>query len=309
MHGGSHRPGKWAPARVWAGIGCAVLAAGLLWAAGCGGSAPEVVSKVASGDTDAVIAARGLTPDDVYAAVKTFVPTGQMDDYVMFASGGHSGQVFVIGVPSMRLLKVIGVFTPEPWQGWGYSNETRAVLAGGNVQRQDDQLGRHPPSGAVRDRRRLRRRVAVHQRQGAGAGGGDRSARLRDQADPQQPDRDQRPRRHLRHPGHRVGDRGRPVRGAAGHRLRLDRRLRRAVSRHGHLLEVRPRGGPDRPGRLVRHGAAALLAGPVRRRQAGLARAGSSATRSTPRWPPAASRTATRRSRPAPRSATWTTCT
>ena len=107
----------------------------LAWFSGCGTTteAPPA-TKVASGDVDSVIAARGLTPDDVYAAVKTFVPTGQKDDYVLFASGGHSGQVLVIGVPSMRLLKVIGVFTPEPWQGWGFSNETRAVLAGGNVR-------------------------------------------------------------------------------------------------------------------------------------------------------------------------------
>ena len=39
---------------------------------------------------------------------------------MIFASGGHSGQVHVIGVPSMRLLKTIAVFTPEPWQGYGY---------------------------------------------------------------------------------------------------------------------------------------------------------------------------------------------
>ena len=104
------------------------------WLAGCGSTGEQPApTTVAAGDTDAVIAARGLTPDDVYAAVKTYVPTGQKDEYVMFSSGGHSGQVLVIGVPSMRLLKVIGVFTPEPWQGWGYSNETRKVLAGGNV--------------------------------------------------------------------------------------------------------------------------------------------------------------------------------
>jgi nitrous-oxide reductase len=38
----------------------------------------------------------------------------------MFASGGHSGQVIAIGMPSMRILKVIAVFTPDPWQGYGY---------------------------------------------------------------------------------------------------------------------------------------------------------------------------------------------
>ena len=85
-----------------------------------------------SADAAAIAQQRGLSPDDVTAALKTFVPTGEHDEYVIFASGGHAGQMLVIGVPSMRLLKVIGVFTPEPWQGWGYGvgNE---VLDGGNV--------------------------------------------------------------------------------------------------------------------------------------------------------------------------------
>lgn len=85
-----------------------------------------------AGDLQAVAEARGLTPDDLLAAAKTYVPTGRHDEYLMFASGGHSGQILVAGIPSMRLLKVIGVFTPEPWQGWGYSTETSAVLAAGD---------------------------------------------------------------------------------------------------------------------------------------------------------------------------------
>src|SRR6188508_2435041 len=63
---------------------------------------------------------RGLSPEDAARAVKTFVAPGGRDEYMLFASGGHSGQVHVIGVPSMRLLKTIAVFTPEPWQGYGY---------------------------------------------------------------------------------------------------------------------------------------------------------------------------------------------
>ncbi|MCW5932843.1 MAG: Sec-dependent nitrous-oxide reductase [Fimbriimonadia bacterium] len=63
---------------------------------------------------------RELSPDDVYAALATYMPTGRPDEYLMFASGGHSGQLLVIGVPSMRLLKTVAVFTPEPWQGYGY---------------------------------------------------------------------------------------------------------------------------------------------------------------------------------------------
>ncbi|MDH3254460.1 MAG: Sec-dependent nitrous-oxide reductase, partial [Acidobacteriota bacterium] len=119
--------------RILAAVGVSGLVLAIAWIGGCAQQQGET-SGVAAGDTDSVIAARELTPDDVYAAVKTYVPSGRKDDYVMFSSGGHGGQVFVIGVPSMRLLKIIGVFTPEPWQGWGYSNETRAVMAGGNVQ-------------------------------------------------------------------------------------------------------------------------------------------------------------------------------
>jgi nitrous-oxide reductase len=86
-------------------------------------SAQSVVEQIAQ--------ERGLTPEDVAAALKTYVPSGKYDEFIMFASGGHSGQVLVVGVPSMRLLKVIAVFTPEPWQGYGFSDDTKAVLAGG----------------------------------------------------------------------------------------------------------------------------------------------------------------------------------
>ncbi len=91
-----------------------------------------------SGDADAIAQARGLTPDDVAAALKTYVPTGRHDEYIMFASGGHSGQLLIIGMPSMRLLKVIGVFTPEPWQGYGFGAEgTMDTLASGRINGQD----------------------------------------------------------------------------------------------------------------------------------------------------------------------------
>ena len=79
-------------------------------------------------DVSAIARARGLTEADIVAAVKTFQPTGKMDEYLMFGSGGHSGQVVVIGVPSMRLLKVIAAFTPEPWQGFGYGSEEHKAL-------------------------------------------------------------------------------------------------------------------------------------------------------------------------------------
>ena len=84
-------------------------------------------------DASALAAERGLTNDDVYAALKTYMPTGQHDPYIMLASGGQSGQVLVIGVPSMRILKVNGVFTPEPWQGYGFGGHGDQILEAGYV--------------------------------------------------------------------------------------------------------------------------------------------------------------------------------
>ena len=90
--------------------------------------------------------ARGLTEDDLRAAAMTYTPSGVMDEYVMFASGGHSGQVLAIGIPSMRLLRTIAVFTPEPWQGYGYGAGNE-VLDQGNIDGQEVRWGdTHHPS-------------------------------------------------------------------------------------------------------------------------------------------------------------------
>lgn len=85
-----------------------------------------------SGDAGDIANARGLTADDVARAVKTFVPPGKYDEYFLFCSDGHGGQILVVGVPSMRILKMISVFTPEPWQGYGYGADWgEEVLAAG----------------------------------------------------------------------------------------------------------------------------------------------------------------------------------
>ncbi len=96
-------------------------------------------------DVQRVAKERGLTTQDLIAAAKTYTPTGMMDEYVIMSSGGHSGQVFVIGVPSMRLLKTIAVFTPEPWQGYGYGVGDD-ILDAGNVYGKQNRWGdtHHP---------------------------------------------------------------------------------------------------------------------------------------------------------------------
>jgi nitrous-oxide reductase len=110
---------------------CALTGAALA-ATGCSGSKSPTPQASGSGSIQDLMKARGLSEADVQGALKTYMPTGKHDDYYIFASGGHSGQVVVIGVPSMRILKYIGVFTPEPWQGYGYGDETNELLKAGS---------------------------------------------------------------------------------------------------------------------------------------------------------------------------------
>jgi nitrous-oxide reductase len=114
-------------------LGAAALAA--LAAGGCtGGASPTSAGGAGAGGGSvlALMNERGLTEDDVRAALKTYTPTGRHDEYYIFASGGHGGNVIVIGVPSMRILKYIGVFTPDPWQGYGYGDQTEDVIRKGS---------------------------------------------------------------------------------------------------------------------------------------------------------------------------------
>jgi len=68
------------------------------------------------------------------------------DKYVVFSSGGQSGQVIAYGVPSMRILKYIAVFTPEPWQGYGYDVDSLKILRQGNIRGREINWGdtHHP---------------------------------------------------------------------------------------------------------------------------------------------------------------------
>ncbi|HEY8688512.1 MAG TPA: Sec-dependent nitrous-oxide reductase [Chitinophagaceae bacterium] len=62
------------------------------------------------------------------AASRVYVPPGKYDELYNFVSGGFSGQVSVYGIPSGRLLRVIPVFSVNPENGWGYSEETKPML-------------------------------------------------------------------------------------------------------------------------------------------------------------------------------------
>jgi nitrous-oxide reductase len=93
------------------------------------------------GDLAAAASERGLSGEQAEAALATFVAPGEHDEYLVFASGGHSGQMHVIGVPSMRLLKTIPVFAPDAWSGYGFGADwSMEVLGEGADPDQNDPL-------------------------------------------------------------------------------------------------------------------------------------------------------------------------
>jgi nitrous-oxide reductase len=85
------------------------LAALALAVVSCGGAAP---GGLAAGD----------------AARRVYVAPGEKDEFYMFASGGFSGNLAVYGLPSGRLFAQIPVFSQYPEKGYGYSEQTKALL-------------------------------------------------------------------------------------------------------------------------------------------------------------------------------------
>jgi nitrous-oxide reductase len=94
-------------------------AVGVIGLAACGGTLPDIPGEelMSTGDVQA-------------AALATYVKPGDLDDYYLFYSGGHSGQVFVAGVPSMRHIMTIPVFAPYPGTGYGFDEESKELLGG-----------------------------------------------------------------------------------------------------------------------------------------------------------------------------------
>ncbi|NEV93697.1 Sec-dependent nitrous-oxide reductase [Psychroflexus sp. YR1-1] len=61
-------------------------------------------------------------------AEKVYLAPGEHDEFYAFMSGGYSGNLTVYGLPSGRMLKEIPVFSQFPTNGYGYSEESKAML-------------------------------------------------------------------------------------------------------------------------------------------------------------------------------------